>query len=197
MINEITLPFIKPEDSQYSTSWDLRSETNLANQRTISLPVWFMSNREFFLVWSLLQLALKCECDFWVLYYWCSITIKHASGDTYNMLSHLLLSLYLSVFLNYYFDLKDTSVFHDFTSVMRLFLCFKIFFCRYFLRQSLLGPALQVISSFKRLLLPGKFPLCNGNCKIVWEQRLPDKGVEKRGDKQNADHRCGDRKSVV
>ncbi|AAF88074.1 T12C24.2 [Arabidopsis thaliana] len=39
MINEITLPFIKPEDSQYSTSWDLRSETNLANQRTISLPV--------------------------------------------------------------------------------------------------------------------------------------------------------------
>ncbi|KAG7654035.1 Clathrin heavy chain/VPS 7-fold repeat [Arabidopsis suecica] len=40
MINEITLPFIKPEDSQHSTSWDLRpAQTNLANQRTISLPV--------------------------------------------------------------------------------------------------------------------------------------------------------------
>ncbi|KAH0863874.1 hypothetical protein HID58_081085 [Brassica napus] len=39
MINEITLPFIKPEETQHSASWDLRPQTNLANQRTISLPV--------------------------------------------------------------------------------------------------------------------------------------------------------------
>ncbi|KAL1198179.1 Vacuolar sorting protein 18 [Cardamine amara subsp. amara] len=40
MINEITLPFIKPDDSLHSASWDLRPQTtNLANQRTISLPV--------------------------------------------------------------------------------------------------------------------------------------------------------------
>ncbi|KAH0877298.1 hypothetical protein HID58_064692 [Brassica napus] len=39
MINEITLPFIKPEETRHSASWDLRPQTNLANQRTISLPV--------------------------------------------------------------------------------------------------------------------------------------------------------------
>ncbi|KAL0697667.1 hypothetical protein Bca4012_053789 [Brassica carinata] len=39
MINEITLPFIKPEETQHSASWDLRPQSNLANQRTISLPV--------------------------------------------------------------------------------------------------------------------------------------------------------------
>ncbi|CAH8388944.1 unnamed protein product [Eruca vesicaria subsp. sativa] len=39
MINEISLPFIKPEETQHSASWDLRPQTNLANQRTISLPL--------------------------------------------------------------------------------------------------------------------------------------------------------------
>ncbi|XP_048594188.1 vacuolar sorting protein 18-like [Brassica napus] len=39
MINEISLPFIKPEETQHSASWDLRPQTNLANQRTISLPI--------------------------------------------------------------------------------------------------------------------------------------------------------------
>ncbi|KAL0813162.1 hypothetical protein Bca101_069605 [Brassica carinata] len=39
MINEITLPFIKPEETRHTASWDLRPQTNLANQRTISLPV--------------------------------------------------------------------------------------------------------------------------------------------------------------
>ncbi|CAN8293989.1 unnamed protein product [Cochlearia groenlandica] len=39
MINEIALPFIKTEETQHSASWDLRPQTNLANQRTLSLPV--------------------------------------------------------------------------------------------------------------------------------------------------------------
>ncbi|CAA7039144.1 unnamed protein product [Microthlaspi erraticum] len=39
MINEIGLPFIKADETQHSASWDLKPQTNLANQRTISLPV--------------------------------------------------------------------------------------------------------------------------------------------------------------
>lgn len=189
MINEITLPFIKPEESLHSASWDLRPQTNLANQRTISLPVWFMSH--FLFMWSLLQLALECECDFEcfiidvILLLNMLLEIHTISLLTYS-------SLYLDVFLDYYIALKDPFVFHGFASVTRFFLGFKIFLCRYFLRQSLLGPALQVISFLERLLLLGKFSFCNSNCKIIWEQSSPDKGVQKCGDKQNADHCWGD-----
>lgn len=74
---------------------------------------------------------------------------------------------------------------------MRFVIGFNILFCRYFLGQSLLAPALQVISSFERFLLLAKSFICNSDCKIVREQSLPDKAVEKRGDEQNADHGRG------
>ena len=78
-----------------------------------------------------------------------------------------------------------------FFSVVRFVLGFDIFFCRYFLRQSLLAPALQVIGSLERFLLLGKSFICNSDRKVVREQSLPDKAVEKRGDEQNADHGRG------
>ncbi|KAM7275887.1 hypothetical protein ACFE04_017753 [Oxalis oulophora] len=39
MIREISLPFILPEEARQVSSWEIKPQNNLANQRTVSLPV--------------------------------------------------------------------------------------------------------------------------------------------------------------